>query len=267
MFLGLGFGFVGLRWWSNQDSKYYTMMRTHAPGMHRASFGFLDGSVKVSWSERRTALHYRMGTLYNGKMAHRFGLAKNTKCAAGCGANDGIEHAISGCKLMEDVRTRRHNLAGAIIARALQHNSIGAVIHSMDVGKDGTAAVLRLKGWDASRRIPAAIGPRLLPKVDPQKDPDTYERIQSLAKRRPDISLVQKHPDGTTTIHLVEIKFTRDTARERQEKRAKAQYTDLLAALAKKPRQRVRMHTVVLGVRGAIFRDVGDLLEFFGFRV
>lgn len=246
--------------WSNQDTHNYTSMLEHLPHMHPETFALMTGAAWVPMCMVRMALLYRMGTLYTAKWAHRFGHAQTAECAAGCGYhNDTIDHAISGCEHMEKLRTDRHNRAGSLIARTLQHNGIGAHIHSMDLGRKLTAtnaprqAPRAHRGSQPPTKIPTTIGNTLFAPTHP---PD-------LANRRPDIVFVQRHADGTTTVHLIEIKYARDTKRTQQVLRAEDQYAGLVPHLAKKDGQTVRQHTIVLGVGGAIFRDPDVVLEEF----
>ena len=244
--------------WCNQDTRYYKSMLEHLPGMLPESFAFMAQPL-VHMGMVRTALRYRTGTLYNNKLAHRFGYAKDASCPAGCGhAYDSIEHALSGCPRMEAMRTERHNRAGAIIAHALYHNPIGAYIHSMDVGEEASLSIPRQRleaqrGHGRPAKMPVTIGSTLF----------TPGYTGRLADQRPDIVLVQRHADNTNTVHLVEIKYARDTWTEKQVLKAKAQYGDLAAELRKKKGQKVRIHTAVLGVGGAIFHDTQSLLEQF----
>ena len=94
--------------------------------MHPVSYQFLREPGLVPPAVKRAALKNRMGVQTTNKMAHRFDPAVSSLCPMGCGQEDSIQHAVSGCPKLELPRTERHNAGVLTLARGLQHNSIGA---------------------------------------------------------------------------------------------------------------------------------------------
>lgn len=166
--------------WSDHRTAYWSGWKAQLPKMHPVTFEFMKNTGFVPWAVRRAALQYRTGTLYTGKAAKRMGYAKTDQCMAGCGQPDGIHHAVSGCSKLEPQRTKRHNAAALRLARALQHNTIGATLHSADVGSAHDCAEAGLR-CGAVRNI----GDDVLP------DNISQQERNRLASQCPDMVWVQ----------------------------------------------------------------------------
>ena len=238
--------------WATANTIYHSGFAAQLPNMHRLSFAFMTKQGAATWRQRRAALLYRTGTLYTGKTAKRFGYRDTDLCMAGCGQPDGVHHAVSGCPKLEAMRTKRHNVAGMILARALQRSGLAAQLHSADVGgkeewtKDGVTV-----------GIPPVIGRALLPRTLAGGD------AARLAAQKPDIVLVET--GGTArTVHLIEVKYARDAWPDTQEQRAAAQYEELAAAMRQVPGQRVRCHQIILGVGGSVYKATQATLKELG---
>jgi hypothetical protein len=238
--------------WSDQRTIYWSGWRDQLPRMHPVTFNFMKDTGLVSWAARRAALLYRTGTLYTGKAAKRMGYAATDRCMAGCGEPDGIHHAVSGCSKMEAHRTKRHNTAALMLARALQHNGIGARLHSADVGSNKDCEEAGLE-CGAQRNI----GPMLLPTTLPARE------RERMARQCPDMVWVQEAAgvtDPHRVVHLVEVKYCRDAWPQQQEERALAQYAELTEQLGNVPGQQARCHTIVIGVAGTIYKATEAIL-------
>jgi hypothetical protein len=59
---------------------------------------------------------------------------------------------------------------------------------------------------------------------------------------------------GKHSLHIVEIKYCRDTDREKQEQRAEQQH-QRLASILEHAGHKVKKHTVLLGVGGTVYKD------------
>jgi ribonuclease HI len=208
-------------------------------------------SSKVRRAEREKTLQYRYGGLYTQLMAYRFGHATSPDCLL-CGELDGGHHALSGCKAMERAVTERHNGAGRILIRHISEGQHGAGLIQADVG---TGSKLERGGISAAGHT---IPRRLLPKGW------TEEQIKTAQTRcKPDAIVEIRGEKGQPSIHLVEIKYCRDTDRSQQEARAGQQHTELQKHV-EAAGYTVRRHTILLGVGGTIYKDTLATLENLG---
>jgi hypothetical protein len=99
---------------------------------HEASNRFMHTTL-VSTQERATALKYRYGALYNGKLAKRYGHAQHSRCLL-CGNEDGCHHTASGCPAMTAMYTARHNKIGRQIMTRVIRGRKGGFLIQMDIG-------------------------------------------------------------------------------------------------------------------------------------
>jgi hypothetical protein len=97
---------------------------------------------------------------------------------------------------------------------------------------------------DLAVSVPANLFP-------PHLEPDTVANAR--LKMKPDAMIVTGRKNNKT-IHLVEVKYCRDTDRTIQEARAEAQH-EALAGLLTTDGQTTKLHKILLGVGGTIFRD------------
>jgi ribonuclease HI len=224
---------------SNQDGIYFTMWQATVPIAHAASSnGFLNMPEGVDANARKLVLQARYGTLNTAKFRMRCGLAASDACLL-CGSPDGGHHSLSGCSRMLEMYTLRHNEAGGIIYQALAKGGLGAALVMQDIGRHNAA------GGDAEA---AADIPTRLP-------PDIAQVVAGEKESRPDIFIAHCLMPGSESIHIVELKYCRDTDREGQRSAAISQHELLTRRLREKYPGRVHMHAITLGVTGTIYTD------------
>ena len=61
-------------------------------------------------------------------------------------------------------------------------------------------------------------------------------------------------------VHLIEFKFCQDTRPDPQLQKAKAQHSVLIANLNRQGYREVKLHVILVGVTGAIYKDFTDKL-------
>jgi hypothetical protein len=61
-------------------------------------------------------------------------------------------------------------------------------------------------------------------------------------------------------VHLIEFKFCEDTRPDPQLQKAKAQHSVLIANLNRQGYREVKLHVILVGVTGAIYKDFTDKL-------
>ena len=88
---------------------------------------------KVTFSERKVALRYRLGSMWTRKMAYRFGHAPDSRCLL-CGQEDGGHHTASGCPKLKRMYIDRHNKVGRAIMTRVMQGRLGAYVLQMDLG-------------------------------------------------------------------------------------------------------------------------------------
>jgi len=191
----------------------------------------------------------------NQRLAHLYKFAPDDKCLL-CGEQDGGHHAVSGCKSMERPVTSRHNGAVRALARALIKGRHGAKLEMMDGGSQEKREAANIHG-----QIANCIQARLLPK-------NMKKEAKKLAQRtmKPDILVTKTNKAGVEEVHLVEVKYCRDTNRSWQEGKAEDQHKALMKLLTdpKRPTRVVKLHKVLLGVGGTMYKDTRDQLKELG---
>jgi ribonuclease HI len=202
---------------------------------------------------------YRMGCIYNQKLAHRMGHAPSPTCPH-CGAPDSGSHLLGGCTHphIAGLRILRHNDAVRAIARLIRTSAaphIRNALAYMDAGKAPDALIAsedsRLPSWILN--------------LDPSEERQSY---------RPDILLlpltdqqctgpvreeILKESNG---LYIIEVGFCSDT-RFTEHFQAKArQHEDLLRHLKEKDGwQKVTLLPPLLfGIGGSLYRSTLDAL-------
>jgi len=187
----------------------------------------------VTTREKRTAIQYRCGQLYNNKLGKRWGHTNSDKCPL-CGDTDGGHHIASGCKKLNKMHIARHHHAGRTILKALLTGERAAEVAYADVGsqdnlsKDGV----------------------------PTLDPRHNFRLPKTSSR-PDIVLVSKKSTTSskfTQITLVEIKYCRDSDISTQLDRAITQHQSLRDRLKQQHQCPVHVIPILLGVSGTLYQ-------------
>jgi hypothetical protein len=152
-------------------------------------------------------------------------------------------HALSGCPSMEKLVTERHNGAGRLLLKAVSEGGHGANILMADVGCTERMNELAIARKAAS--VPAGLFPASW---------SADKKRAAQRKLRPD-ALVQTHDKkGNCTLHIVEIKYCRDTDRSNQEQRAHKQHNRLEEVL-KEAGHVVQRQTILIGVFGTAYED------------
>jgi hypothetical protein len=192
---------------------------------------------------------------------------------------------------MQGMYINRHNEAVWIIMRHLLNGRLGASVVMHDAGHKHDAAMLHmLQAVDMDEQLesgtlnlsdtdtteaaqPAQLGTRI-----PAWVYDTpMGQIQDAAdwnKYRPDIMIATPgNPNGdriqqfySRAIHIIEVKYCRDTDRSVQSLRARQQHDGLHNALLRIGYQakQIHLHVITLGATGTIYNDLHDTLGSLG---
>ena len=230
--------------YAKQDGVYFAAWRAAAPEANGAcSNGFMALPPGVDANTRKLLLQARYGTLNTAKFRFRCKLADSAACLL-CGELDGGHHSLSGCARMLGMYTQRHNEAGGIIYRTLAKGGLGAALVMQDIGRHNAA------GGDPEAAI--TIGTRLQPEIQHIfGDADRVSRPDMLIAHRLDAPHL-------AAIHIVEIKYCRDTDRAGQTTAGMEQHALLVEKLKKAypvPAV-VELHVITLGVTGTIYNDM-----------
>jgi hypothetical protein len=233
------------------DTIYYSLLQDIMPHTLMELSNKYKTSSLVTSGALRTAIAYHAGCLANQKTRYRDKYVSSPACLL-CGDMDGGHHAVSACPAMERPVTARHHGAARALVKEVLKGRLGAGLVMMDAGN---ADKRREAGFsdDLEVSVPAALFP---PSVTPE-DVDHARRTM-----KPDAVVVTGKP-GSRTIHIIEVKYCRDTDRSVQEERAAAQHKQLMDLLAAEG-QTTRLHTILLGVGGTIYRDTLATLEELG---
>ena len=213
----------------------------------------------VTWAARKTTLQWLTGQLPTQQKLSKWGLAPSPKCLL-CGhATDTMGHALAGCKANELMRTARHHTAGRILLAALADGDHGGCIASADVG---SAPACEHDGVTHHPTFSTAVEEHAL------LSPTTVASLRTHKHWSvPDILMIvpQKATGGKPTIHLLEIKYSRDNAPEEAAVQAGQQHAELVAALRRdNPRHHVKLHNIILGMGGSIDRALERTLAELG---
>jgi len=118
---------------ANRETIYFEAWHRTAPQrVAKASNKFLTDN-KISFGERKAALAYRYGCLYNQKLAMRYGHATSDRCLL-CGEPDGGHHTASGCAKLKGMYIDRHNRIGRILLREIARGRKGGFLVQLDLG-------------------------------------------------------------------------------------------------------------------------------------
>ena len=234
---------------SNLDSVYYQAWLKTAPmADHKVSNNTIYSS-EITRRQRTKVLQYRMGALYTNKLAFRYKHSTSSKCPL-CGEEDGGHHAVSFCKvLLDTVTATRHHTAVRLIMKAVLKGKYGANILTADAGN------MDLKRQENMDHIRHQLSPSFL--------------ALELQPSRPDgviFTGAKCIGDGAgSTVHLIEVKYCRDTDTTKQEGAAISQHTALKTEIRKAyPSATVTQHNILLGVGGTIYNDFYDTMKMLG---
>jgi ribonuclease HI len=249
--------------YTNTDSIYYqSWTQATARADVVASNAFVQRCTDAADGNRRKlTLHYRTGGLNTAKFRHRMKKATTPNCLL-CGQVDGGHHSLSGCPHLSGLYTNRHNGAGKLILRYIRKGSKGASVVMHDVGKHDA----QTQG-SASPNSETHVGARIPTWVYATRTGAmTTQSSSQWNSYRPDIMMVTggpRKPVHKRHVHIVEIKYCRDTEWQRQEQRATNQHDVLADHLARigYQRPRIHRHTILLGVGGTIYKDMHTALQ------
>ena len=199
---------------------------------------------KVTFSERKVALRYRLGLMWTRKMAYRFGHAPDSRCLL-CGQEDGGHHTASGCPKLKRMYIDHHNKVGRAIMTRVMQGRLGAYVLQMDLG---------------SREHCAAEGlthqPRHLPwDVLPNGLKEAVQQTGSTTHARPDGFLYKPAvEDNPAEYWIVEVKICRDSDPDSQLTKAQTQHRHLIQAIQEvEPTARIHYNPLLIGVTGTIY--------------
>jgi hypothetical protein len=251
--------------YSNTDSVYYQSWAQAATKMDGdASNAFMRRCTDAADGKRRKlTLQYRSGGLNTAKFRYRMKKATTPNCLL-CGQLDGGHHSLSGCPHLSGLYTNRHNGAGKLIHRYIQKGSKGTSVVMQDVGKHDTqtqgSSASPCQAVQVAARIPAWVYTTGTGSRTTAQSPNLWNSY------RPDIMLVTggpRKPFRKRHVHIVEIKYCRDTDWQRQEQRASNQHDVLVDHLARigYHRRQIHRHTILLGVGGTIYKDMYATLQ------
>jgi ribonuclease HI len=211
---------------------YYASWQATAPHMMPTETNAFMAAKQVTGKEKRNAIQYRCGQLYNNKLAMRWKHTTTDKCPL-CGEPDGGHHIASGCKKLKDMYIDRHHRTGRTILKAILKGERAAEIAYADVGS---------KEHQERENIPAI---------------DKRHKLRLPSKStRPDIILTSNTPHDKDRIHqitLVELKYCRDSDINPQLDKAMSQHATLKHKLKKQYNCEVHITPILIGVSGAIY--------------
>jgi hypothetical protein len=213
---------------------------------------------QVTLAQKRAILCYRTGTLYNAKLAVRFGhhTAAGDLCPL-CGTPDSGGHILSGCQhaSIRNMVAERHNAAGRLIAKAIGKGTQGGNIVCMDVGSEARLRASGIETEDIStRHLPTWLLP------------EDARAILRGHESRPDLVLVaskgdSRHqgdprnmPTNQLCITTVELKYCADTMFTNQLEQAQTQHARLIE-LFKERGSEVKHIPILLGIGGTIYKE------------
>jgi ribonuclease HI len=278
---------------SNTDSMYYKLWRDTVPLADcRISNAYLN-DTSLAPMARRLTFQARCGQTNTANQRYKCRQAPNNRCLL-CDEPDGVFHSLGGCSHMKGMYIQRHNEAVWIIMRSLLKGRLGASLVMHDAGHKHDAAVLQ-ELWsdeladqsdqesdiggshdDGGSQQPSTplLGTRIPDWI--YSTPLGAEQDKAAwNKYRPDILIAMEgacsHGDRiqqfhNRTIHIVEVKYCRDTDRSAQCLRAEQQHEALRAALLQvgyKPEQ-LHLHVITLGATGTIYREIHATLKSLG---
>ena len=229
---------------ANRQTLYFEAWHRSAPTrLDKTSNSFMT-SKKVTYAERKAALAYRYGCLYNQKLAHRYGHAPTARCLL-CGQPDSGHHTASGCAKLKGMYIERHNKLGRLMLKEIARGRKGGYLVQMDLGSQTKLAI------DNMAPQPRTIPLEALPPDMPPKVKDTLTK-----HKRPD-ALLYRPPTSTTpaTYWIAELKCCRDSDPRQQLDKAKSQTYQIAQALqAADPTAKIHEVPLLVGVAGAIYK-------------
>ena len=222
----------------------------------KASYHAMTGGGHT-YKELKVLMQWFTGTMATLHNLCKWKLATSPVCPlCDAAADDTQGHAIGSCKQNEGQRMARHHRAGRLLLKAIARGTRGACIMSADLGSKESCQE------DGVRHYPtlASVISNLL-----------SERERRALSRDSVPDIVMRTIEGNTeTIHLVELKYTRDNAPEDAAEAAAHQHEALALAIQRSettPRhtkRKVEMHKIILGMGGSIYTELEGTLHKLG---
>jgi hypothetical protein len=247
---------------ANKEGIYASSWLNIGPQVHHAVSHAFIRSTKVSPSEVKTALQYRWGLLPTVRWLHRIGQSTTTVCPLpGCREEDGGHHVASGCKVLSDAYTLRHNDAATEILEAIGKGTMGHCVLMADVGLNRRRAPTEHPDQLQHHRF-----------MKHMAFPDHMCLVRGALRAYrgsvPDIFVAESTGRDCSSMSrylLVEVKYCRDTDPGPQTERATAQHQELQDLLKENdPSCYVRVVPLVLGVSGVIYTTFLEEMENLG---
>ena len=239
---------------ANRQTFYFEAWRRSAPSrIDKTSNKFMT-CKKVTHAERKTALAYRYGCLYNQKLAHRYGHAPNAQCLL-CGQPDSGHHTASGCTKLKGMYIERHNKIGRLMLKEIARGRKGGYLVQMDLGSKTKLAIDDI-----------APQPRTIPLEALPSDMPIMVRETLTKHKRPD-ALLYRPPTSTTpaTYWIAELKCCRDSDSGQQLNKANTQTEHIAKALQEAdPTAKIHELPLLVGVAGSVFKITETNLETLG---
>ena len=216
----------------------------------------------ISFKQQHNVLKYRTGTLYTQKHALMYGRATHSNCLL-CHRPDSQIHLLSGCQhdTIRNMFTEQHNVAARIIAKAISKGALGGNMVYTDIGSTAnmTEQGLPFSHPIANRTLPQWLLPHLQPsELKTTSRPDIILVLPKNEDITAQAHICTAHP-STWEVHLVEIKYCDDTRPDAQLKNARVQHSRLMEILRAQGCRQIKMHTILLGVVGTIYKDHTDI--------
>jgi hypothetical protein len=233
---------------ANTASEYYRHWQAILPQAHGQLSNTFTHDNAVTFAERRTALKYRMGCLWNNKLARRMGRSPTDLCPL-CKHPDSGGHITGHCQhpTMQKMYTSRHHSTARILMRAILKGSKGDRVISADIGNQHHCTEDGIQHWP--NQVPAS----LLPPVESAPLPTRHRQKRQKTKMQPDVMLHQGKD-----IYIVEFKYCRDTQPDTQHNNSISQHQTLRDQLIANGYQPENIHIIpiLLGHSGTIYRTL-----------
>ena len=231
-----------------------------ADGAHPESSNAMWNSSRASTSIRRLVLKARSGTLYNQKLALRYGRSTHDHCPL-CGQPDSVGHILGGCRhrKMKGHYIKRHDKAVRMIHRTLQKGSQGGVYSIMDAGRIQDVLNTVANG----KRVPAWVLPDEDPATREKMRPDILRIIGLPVNATPDEICEAVHNKDKHTIQIIEVGYGPDTRWRDTLETKKAQHIQLQEAL-EAAGWTVEVHVIILGRAGTCYTHTLSTLQQLG---
>ena len=235
---------------ANTASEYYQHWEAILPMSHGPLSNTFMHDNAVTFAERRTALKYRMGCLWNNKLARRMGRNPTDLCPL-CKNPDSGGHITGHCQhpTMQKMYTSRHHSTARILMRAILKGSKGDRVISADIGNQHHCTEDGIPHWP--NQVPASLLPPM--ETAPLTSGHRQKKRQK-TRMQPDVLLHQGQD-----IYIVEFKYCRDTQPDTQHNNSIQQHQtlrDRLIASQQYRPENIHIIPIILGHSGTIYQTL-----------